>query len=121
MAKTIRELNARAALGVGAVWAVLSAAWAILNGTWAMMVGLNKDVSINASTGRVTVRSIDGGKEKIEEDHLELPPDLANALLLTLLQNLRPGAAQTKVSYVAATPKPRLVKLAITPRRRGDV
>jgi hypothetical protein len=73
------------------------------------------DVSINASTGQVTVRSRDGGKEKIEEDHLDVPPDLANGLLLTLLQNLRPGSAETKVSYVAATPKPRLVKLAITP------
>jgi hypothetical protein len=76
------------------------------------------DVSINASTGQVTVRSSDGGKEKIEKDHFDLPPDLANGLLLTLVQNLRPGAAETKVSYVAATPKPRLVKLAIT--REGE-
>lgn len=74
------------------------------------------DVSIDAVTGQVTVRSSDGGKEKIEKDQLDLPPDLANGLLLTLLQNLRPGAAETKVSYVAATPKPRLVKLAITPQ-----
>jgi membrane protein len=42
IAKTIGELNPRAAIGAGAVWAVLGAAWAILNGTWAMMVGLNK-------------------------------------------------------------------------------
>lgn len=74
------------------------------------------DVSIDVSSGQVTVRSSDGGHEKIEKDHLDLPPDLANGLLLTLLQNLRPGAAETKVSYVAATPKPRLVKLAITPQ-----
>jgi hypothetical protein len=74
------------------------------------------DVSIDASTGQVTVRSSDGGKEEIEKDHLDLPPDLANGLLLTLLQNLRPGAKETKVSYLAATPKPRLVKLAITPQ-----
>jgi membrane protein len=39
--KTVGELNARAAIGVGALWAALGAAWAILNGTWAMMVGLN--------------------------------------------------------------------------------
>jgi hypothetical protein len=42
IAKTIHELKARAALGIAALWAVLSAAWAILNGTWAMMAGLNK-------------------------------------------------------------------------------
>jgi membrane protein len=39
--KTVGELNARAAIGAGALWAALGAAWAILNGTWAMMVGLN--------------------------------------------------------------------------------
>jgi membrane protein len=42
IAKTTGELNARAAIGASAVWAVLSSAWAILNGTWAMMSGLNK-------------------------------------------------------------------------------
>jgi membrane protein len=40
--KTVGELNARAAVGAGALWAALGAAWAILNGTWAMMVGLNR-------------------------------------------------------------------------------
>jgi hypothetical protein len=74
------------------------------------------NVFIDVSSGQVTVRSADGGHEKIEKDHLDLPPDLANGLLLTLLQNLRPGAAETKVSYLAATPKPRLVTLAITPQ-----
>jgi membrane protein len=39
--KIIGELNAGAALSVGAIFAVLSAAWAILNGTWAMIIGLN--------------------------------------------------------------------------------
>jgi hypothetical protein len=75
------------------------------------------DVSIDASTGQVTVRSTDGAKNKVETDHLDLPPDLANGLILTLLKNIRPDAAETKVSYVAATPKPRLVKLAITSQR----
>lgn len=42
IAKTIAELNARAAVGVGAFWAVLAAVWAVLSGTWGMMVGLNK-------------------------------------------------------------------------------
>jgi len=46
IAKTTGELNARAALGPGAIWAVLCAAWAILNGTWAMTVGLNKAYGI---------------------------------------------------------------------------
>jgi membrane protein len=41
LAKTAGELNVRATVGAGALWAVPSAAWAIFNGTWAMMVGLN--------------------------------------------------------------------------------
>ena len=74
------------------------------------------DVSIDASNGQVTVRSTDGGKEKVETERLDLPPDLANGLVPTFLKNIRPDVAETKVSYVAATPKPRLVKLAITPQ-----
>ncbi|HEY6391397.1 MAG TPA: hypothetical protein VIX89_08975 [Bryobacteraceae bacterium] len=74
------------------------------------------DVSIDAANGQVTARSIDGGKDKVEEHHLDLQPDLANGMLITLLKNLQADVAETKVSYVAATPKPRLVKLAITPQ-----
>jgi hypothetical protein len=43
---------------------------------------------------------------------MELPADLANGLMQTLLKNVR--SAPLSVSYVAATPKPRLVKLEIT-------
>ncbi|MGA3224333.1 MAG: YihY/virulence factor BrkB family protein [Acidobacteriaceae bacterium] len=41
LAKTLGELNLRATVAAGALWALPSAAWTILNGTWAMMVGLN--------------------------------------------------------------------------------
>jgi hypothetical protein len=75
------------------------------------------DVLIDASTGQVTVHSTDHGKDKIVTDHLDLQPDLANGLLFTLLKNIRPNVTETKVSYVAATPKPRMVKLSIKPER----
>ena len=72
------------------------------------------DVSIDTSNGEVTVRyGDDGGKEKVTTDHLDLPLDLANGMVLTLLKNIWPDAQETKVSMVAVTPKPRLVKLAI--------
>lgn len=74
------------------------------------------DLFIDASTGQVTVTSTDDGKQKTETDHLDLPPDVANGLVFTLLKNIRPDTPETKVSYVAATPKPRLVKLSITPQ-----
>jgi hypothetical protein len=72
------------------------------------------DVSINASTGQVTVRYTDNGHKKVETERLDLQPDLANGIVLNILKNIRPDAAETKVSYVAATPKPRLVKLMLS-------
>jgi hypothetical protein len=73
------------------------------------------DVSIDATGGRVTVRHSEDGKDKIIEERKELPSDLANGMTLTLLKNIAPDAASTTVSMLAATPKPRLVKLVITP------
>ena len=73
------------------------------------------DVSIDATSGRVTVRHSEDGKEKIIEERMELPSDLANGMTLTLLKNIAPDVASTTLSMLVATPKPRLVKLAITP------
>jgi hypothetical protein len=74
---------------------------------------------INASTGQVRVRYDDQGKEKTVSDPLHPEPDVANGLLFTLLKDIRPAAPQTTLSYVAFTPKPRMVKLVITPE--GEV
>lgn len=76
------------------------------------------EVSIDARSGRVTVRHRDGGKEKFIEERMQLPSDLANGMTLTLLKNIAPDAPSTTVSMLFATPKPRLVKLVIT--RAGD-
>ena len=75
------------------------------------------EVSIDGSTGQVTVHSADDdGKEKVVTERLDLPPDVANGLVLTLLKNVQSDAPRMTVSMVATTPKPRLVKLAITPQ-----
>lgn len=74
------------------------------------------NVVINASTGQVTVRLTENGQEKVETSHLDLPPDLVNGMILDVLKNIRPDTAETKLSYLAATPKPRLVKLSLAPR-----
>jgi len=73
------------------------------------------DVLINASTGQVTVRYEDKGREKVETERLDLPPDLANGILLNVLKNISRNTTETKVSYVGAAPKPRLVHLSIAP------
>lgn len=72
------------------------------------------EMSIDGGTGQVDVRYTDDeGESKTESERLDLPPDLANGLVSTLLKNVRPEAP-VSLSYVAATPKPRLVKLEIT-------
>ena len=75
------------------------------------------ETSIDATTGQVVVRyADDDGKEKVVTERFDLPPDVCNGLLLTLLKNVRPSTPKTTVSYVATTPKPRIVKLVITPQ-----
>jgi len=73
------------------------------------------DMSIDALKGQVTVRYTDDhGEAKVAAEHLDLPADLANGVILTLLKNARPEAPPKTVGFVAATPKPMLVKLEIS-------
>jgi hypothetical protein len=74
------------------------------------------DMSIECSSGQVTVRYTDDhGQQKVETERMELPPDLANGIILTLLKNVRPDAVPPTLSMVANTPtKPRLVKLNVS-------
>jgi hypothetical protein len=74
------------------------------------------DVLINTLTGQVTVRYEEKSHRKSETEHLDLPPDLANGIILILLKNIPPDIKETRLSYLAATPKPRLVKLSIAPQ-----
>jgi hypothetical protein len=75
------------------------------------------ETSIDATKGEVTVRYTDDhNQEKVTTEHLKLPSDLANGILFTLLKNVQPDVPKTTVSYVAATPKPRVVNLEIVPQ-----
>lgn len=70
------------------------------------------DTTIDMKTGRVSVRYTDHqGQEKTENEQMELPSDLANGMLITLLKNVQASALPPFVSYLAATPKPRIIKL----------
>jgi hypothetical protein len=74
------------------------------------------DLSLNASTGQTIVHyKDDDGKEKTIDDRLQLPADLANGIVTTLMSDIDPKAPKTTVSMLVATPKPRLVKLEISP------
>ncbi len=75
------------------------------------------DLFIDCRSGKVTVRSTEkDGKEEVKTSQLHLPPDLANGLVSAIVENLRPGATETKVSMLAATPSLRLVTLSISSR-----
>src|SRR5205823_2134752 len=74
------------------------------------------ETSIDASSGQVTVRYKDHkGEEKTLKERQNLPPDIANGLLFTLVKHIQPNVPHTTVSMVATTPKPRIVKLEILP------
>jgi hypothetical protein len=72
------------------------------------------EMTIDRASGRVTVRYTDeDGEQKVADERMELPADLANGMILTLLKNVgTPPPAS--VSMVATTPKPRLVKLGLS-------
>jgi hypothetical protein len=72
------------------------------------------DMSIDGGSGRVIVKYTEHGKQKTDEDRVDLPPDLVNGFVSTFLKNVRADSVPESVSYVAATPAPRLVKLAIS-------
>jgi hypothetical protein len=74
------------------------------------------DLSIDVPRGQVTIRSTGkDGKEEVKDEHMDLPSDLVNGLILSIAKNILPKTPETKVSMLVATPKPRLVKLAISP------
>ena len=80
------------------------------------------ETSVEASSGQLTVRYKDhDGKEKTLKERRNLPPDVANGLLFTLVKHIQPNVPQTTVSLVATTPKPRLVKLEILPEGKKAI
>lgn len=54
---------------------------------------------------RLTTNNHDDGREETDTGTIELPPDVANGLVLTIAKNLAAGDRAT-VHFVALTPKP---------------
>lgn len=76
------------------------------------------NVTIDVPAAEVTWQEAKGGKIEVHKDHMELPDDLANGILPAVMVNIPKNAAETKVSYLANTPKPRIVRLSMKPERR---
>ena len=68
------------------------------------------DAYVDVAGGRVSVREKEG---KEQESHLQLPEDVANGLLITILKNLPEPNAQTTVALVTTSSKPRIVNFTI--------
>ncbi len=62
----------------------------------------------------VRYRADEDSEKEVVQGRLTLPPDAYNGMLTTVLKNLQPGASQV-VQIIAFMPKPRLVKVLLTP------
>lgn len=80
------------------------------------------DVSIDRASGEYTVRSKTGeeGKDEVLTGVFDLPKDVYNGMVITVLLNLPPGAGET-VSFLAFTPKPEIIKLDLLPMEEYSV
>ena len=74
------------------------------------------EIRIETVNGRVIVHDLESGKT--DTHAMKIPFDVANGIITQVLQNIPPDTAETKVSYVLPTSKPRLAKLAIS--RSGE-
>jgi hypothetical protein len=80
------------------------------------------ETSVDAASRQITVRYKDkNGEEKTLTERRDLPSDVANGLLFTLVKHIHPNVPQTTVSLVATTPKPRVVKLEILPEGKKTI
>jgi hypothetical protein len=74
------------------------------------------DLMIDARTGQVNVRTTGkDGKEESYSQHMTLPEDVANGMVSQVIGNLKANSQSMTVSMVVTTPKPRVVKLVISP------
>ena len=72
------------------------------------------DLLIDARNGAVTVSSTGkDGKPEVKTDHLKLPPDLANGMVSSIIENINPGDGETRLPVLVTTPSPRVVTLSI--------
>jgi hypothetical protein len=74
------------------------------------------DFAVEAATGTATSRTADkNGKMQDESEHIDLPNDLANGFVGTLLLNVPPNAAPFRVGILAPVFGGRLIRILISP------
>jgi hypothetical protein len=77
---------------------------------------VDTEISMTRATGayRVTTKDHKGGREKILEGKIELPADVYNGMILTVVKDLPKGAGEI-IHFVAFTPEPRIIELELVP------
>jgi len=80
------------------------------------------DFTVEAATGTVTSRTIDkNGRIHVESKHMDLPEDLANGIVGTLLLNVTHDTKPFRVEMLAPVGGGRLVRLLISPEDEKTV
>jgi hypothetical protein len=80
------------------------------------------DFTVEAATGIVTSRTIDkNGRVHVESKHMNLPDDLANGFVGTLLLNVPPNTAPFRAGMLAPVGGGRLIRLLISPEDEQTV
>ena len=80
------------------------------------------DFTIEAATGTVTSRTTDkNGKAHVESKHMDLPADLANGFVGTVLLNVPHNTTTFQVGMLAPVAGGRLVRLRISPEEEHKV
>jgi hypothetical protein len=74
------------------------------------------------ANGDVTTRTSEkDGSVKTENTHLDLPPDVSNGMIGTLILNIDHKGPGLKLGMVAPVGKGRLIQLAVTPDGEGSL
>jgi hypothetical protein len=74
------------------------------------------DFTVEAATGIATSRTTDkNGKIHVESEHMDLPDDLANGFVGTLLLNVPPHTTPFRVAMLAPVGGGRLIHILISP------
>jgi hypothetical protein len=74
------------------------------------------DFAVDAATGTTTSRTLDqNGKQHVESEHMDLPEDLANGFVGTLLLNVPHNTAPFRVGILAPIGAGRSIRILISP------
>ncbi len=74
------------------------------------------DFAVDAATRTATTRTLEkNGKIHVESEHVDLPDDVANGFVGTLLLNVPPNTAPFRVGMLAPVGGGRMIRLLISP------